>query len=50
MQGYIRYLRDRSLEVGVVSINVARQRKTAAEAAGEESDRVEVIVFHVCGL
>ena len=32
MQGYIRYLRDRSLEVGVVSINVARQRKTAAEA------------------
>lgn len=32
VQGYIRYLRDRSLEVGVVSIDVARQRKTAAEA------------------
>ena len=32
VQGYIRYLRDRSLEVGVISIDVARQRKTAAEA------------------
>ena len=32
VQGYIRYLRDRSLDVGVVSIDVARQRKTAAEA------------------
>jgi len=32
VQGYIRYLRDRSLDVGVISIDVARQRKTAAEA------------------
>ena len=32
VQGYIRYLRYRSLEVGAVSIDVARQRKTAAEA------------------
>ena len=32
VQGYIRYLRYRSLEVGAVSIDVARQSKTAAEA------------------
>lgn len=32
VRGYIHYLRDRSLDVGVVSIDVARQRKTAAEA------------------
>jgi len=32
VQGYIRYLRDRSIEAGIISIDVARQRKTAAEA------------------
>lgn len=32
VRGYIRYLRERSLDVGVVSIDEARQRKAAAEA------------------
>ena len=40
VQGYIHYLRDRSLDVGVVSIDIARQRKTAAEA---EMARAEVV-------
>jgi|TARA_Y100000593_G_scaffold92489_1_gene184279 phage terminase Nu1 subunit (DNA packaging protein) len=32
VRGYIAYLRERSLDVGVVSLDVARQRKAAAEA------------------
>ena len=32
VRGYVHYLRDRSIDSGVVSIDVARQRKTAAEA------------------
>jgi len=32
VRGYIKYLRERSLDVGVVSIDEARQRKAAAEA------------------
>ena len=47
VQGYIHYLRDRSLYVGVVSIDIARQRKTAAEAEMAEIElakaRAEVV-------
>ena len=32
VRGYVHYLRDRSIDSDVVSIDVARQRKTAAEA------------------
>ena len=53
MQGYIRYLRDRSLEVGVISIDVARQRKTAAEAEMAEIDlakaRADVVLVEDVG-
>ena len=32
VQGYVHFLRDRNVSPGVVSLDVARQRKTAAEA------------------
>jgi phage terminase Nu1 subunit (DNA packaging protein) len=32
VRGYIGYLRERSIDVGVVSIDIAKQRKAAAEA------------------
>jgi phage terminase Nu1 subunit (DNA packaging protein) len=32
VQGYVHFLRDRNVNPGVVSLDVARQRKTAAEA------------------
>ena len=48
VQGYIHYLRDRSLDVGVVSIDIARQRKTAAEAEMAEMELAKARAEVVC--